>query len=323
MYEFFLGNNLHEIKNRWEELAPDEFVYLFNLLESFNRGELTVGDVRVKMVLKLTGISRIKIKTVGEENLLSENIYKLQQHLDFIFRIVYEDKRFAAFPERLKNELSRREPDDAGCPEERLATRFTRYYEVDSVFCKNLIPCIDGIQGYKIENQSGILVTDFTAARFCDAVTLSDRFIQTNDIKLLDTLVSILYCECRYDPILALERASRFSELPENFKAAIFFNLQCVLAFLYNKTKYKILFGRSEKKGKMKLYNSGLAGSLIAMGKKFGGVEVVGNGGLIDFLEMMLDNLIEYVQELDAMGKSVCEIAEKTKLDVITIRDIL
>ena len=88
MYEFFLGNNRHEIKNRWEELASDEFVYLFNLLESFNRGELTVGDVRVKMVLKLTEISRIKIKTVGEENLLSENIYRLQQHLDFIFRIV-------------------------------------------------------------------------------------------------------------------------------------------------------------------------------------------------------------------------------------------
>ena len=59
------------------------------------------------------------------------------------------------------------------------------------------------------------------------------------------------------------------------------------------------------------------------MGKRFGGVEMVGNGGLIDFLEMMLDSLIEYVQELDAMGKSVVEIAEKTKLDVITIKNVL
>ena len=50
---------------------------------------------------------------------------------------------------------------------------------------------------------------------------------------------------------------------------------------------------------------------------------MVGNGGLIDFLEMMLDSLIEYVQELDAMGKSVVEIAEKTKLDVITIKNVL
>nr|WP_303327087.1 hypothetical protein [uncultured Butyricimonas sp.] len=323
MYEFFLGNNRHEIKNRWEELAPDEFVYLFNLLESFNRGELTVGDVRVKMVLRLMKISKIKIRTVEEENLVSENIYRLQQHLDFIFRIVYEDKRFAALPEYLKHELSRREPENSGCPEERLAIRFERYYEVDSVFCKNLIPCIDGIHGYKMENQNGILVTDFTAARFCDAVALSDRFIQTNDIKLLDTLVSILYFEGKYDPNLAIERAVCFSELSKNFKAAIFFNLQCVLAFLYNKTKYKILFGRNRKKDKVKLYNSGLAGSLITMGKRFGGVEMVGNGGLIDFLEMMLDSLIEYVQELDAMGKSVVEIAEKTKLDVITIKNVL
>lgn len=323
MYEFFLGNNKHEIKNRWEELSADEFTCLFDLLEGFNRGELTVGDVRVKMVLKLLGLSKVKIKTKEEESLFTENLYRIQSCLDFIFRIVYEDKRFASFPEGLRNELSRREPENSGSPEERLATRFTRYYEVDSVFCKNLIPAIDNVTGYKIDNRSGILVTNLTASRFCDAVTISDRFIQTNDSKLLDTLVSILYFEGKYDPNLAIEYSSRFSEIPRNLKSAVFFNFQCVLSFLYNKTKYKVLFGRSEKREREKLYNSGLASSLISMGKHFGGMDAVGNAGLIDFLEMMLDGLIEYVQELDAMGKSVVEIAEKTKLDVITIKDLL
>lgn len=322
MYEYFLGDQQHTIKDRWEELDAVEFIYLFKLLEQYNRGELSVGDLRTKMVLKLLNLERVRVKSYMQESRFEENVYHLQSQLTFIFRIVYDDKRFNGLSAALKRELERHEPYEmSDIPEERLAARFKRHYEVDSVFCRNLISQLKGVPGYSITNQGGILTTSLTAARFCDAVTISDSFIKRNDLRLLDTLVSILYFEGAYEPTEAHKRACFFNDLPRHVKQAVFFNFQAVLSFLYNRTKYRVLFSKSGKPAGV--YSSGLSGSLITMGKEYGGVQAVGNAGLIDFLEMMVDSLVNYVRELKAMDKSVVEIAEKTKLDVQTVNEML
>lgn len=322
MYEYFLGDRKHSIKDKWEELSPEEFIFLFELLQEYNQRELTVGDVRTQMALKLLNIDRIRVRTYEQESRFTENVYRIQSQLTFIFRLEYEDKRFQALSPVFRRELSRREPDAfSETPEERLAARFKRHYEVDSVFCKNLMPQIAGIPGYRIENQSGILITDLTASRFCDAVTISDSFIRSGNPEQLNTLLSILYFQGEYEPAAAHQRKSLFENVPVNMKQCVFFNFQSVLSFIYNRTKYKVLFGRSEKKAGQ--YNGGLSTSLLAMGKKFGGIKTVGDAGLIDFMEMMLDSLIEYVRELNAMDKSLVEIAKKTNLDTQTITEML
>lgn len=322
MYNYFLGDKQYAIKNSWEELSSEEFIFLFELLQEYNQGELTVGDVRTQMALKLLHIDKIQVRTYEQESRFSENIYRIQSQLTFIFRIEYEDKRFPALSPAFRRELSRREPDAfSETPEERLASRFKRHYEVDSVFCKNLMSQIAGVPGYRIENQSGILITDLTASRFCDAVTISDSFIRGGDNRLLDTLLSILYFQGEYEPSAAHQRASLFKNVTVHVKQCVFFNFQSILSFIYNQTKYKVLFGKSEKKAGQ--YNGGLSTSLLAMGKKFGGIKTVGDAGLIDFLEMMLDSLIEYVRELNAMDKSLVEIAKKTNLDTQTITEMI
>lgn len=322
MYDFYLGENLHTMKDQWEELDADEFLFLFELLQQYKEGELSVGDVRTQMGLKLFGVNKIKLHNYAEECQFAENMYRLQSKLYFIFRLEYDDKRFSSLSPSLKTVLSRQEPDrHSQEAEERLACRFKRHYEVNSVFCKNLIPEIAGIPGYQLNNDSGILVSDLTASRFCDAVTISDAFIQTCSVKQLNTLVSILYFKGDYEPAAAHQRASLFENVPKNIKECVFFNFQSVLSFIYNRTKYRVLFGRGDKKSSQ--YNGGLATSLLSLGKKFGGLKAVGDAGLIDFLEMMLDSLIEYVRELNAMDKSLTEIAGKTKLDIKTIIEML
>lgn len=322
MYEFYLNDKRHSMKDRWEELDAGEFLFLYELLQQYKEGEMSVGDVRTQMVLRLFRVGQVKIRTKEQESQFTENIYRLQSQLRFIFRLEYEDKRFAALSPAVKSILSRREPE-ATSPnaEERLACRFKRHYEVDSIFCRNLIPEVAGIPGYRLDNDSGILVSDLTASRFCDAVTISDAFIRSGSPQQLDTLVSILYFDGVYDSSIAHQRAKGFESVPKNVKECIFFNFQSILSFIYNRTKYRVLFGRSDQKTSP--YNGGLSASLLSMGKKFGGVQAVGNAGLIDFLEMMLDSLVEYVRELNAMDKSLSEIAGKTKLDVKTINDML
>lgn len=322
MYEFYLNTNRHTMKNKWEELNADEFLFLFELLQQYKEGELSVGDVRTQMVLRLFNVDKVKIRTREQESHFTENIYRLQSQLRFVFRIEYDDERFASLSPALKKTLSRCEPE-ATSPnaEERLACRFKRHYEIDSVFCRNLIPDIAGIPGYRLDNDSGILVSDLTASRFCDAVTISDAFIRSGSIQQLNTLVSILYFDGVYESSTAHQRARFFECVPKNIKECVFFNFQSILSFIYNQTKYRVLFGRGHQKTSP--YNGGLSASLLSMGKRFGGVQAVGNAGLIDFLEMMLDSLIEYVRELNAMDKSLSEIASKTKLDVKTINDML
>lgn len=322
MYEFYLNDSRYSMKNEWEELNADEFIFLFELLQQYKEGELSVGDVRTQMVLHLFNVDRVKIRTQDQENRFVENIYRLQSQLHFIFRVEYEDKRFASLSPATKKILTRREPDAASqYAEERLACRFRRHYEVDSVFCRNLIPELAGIPGYRLDNDSGILVSDLTASRFCDAVTISDAFIRSGSMQQLNTLVSILYFDGVYESSTAHQRARFFDSVPKNIKECVFFNFQSILSFIYNRTKYRVLFGRSDQKTSP--YNGGLSASLLSMGKRFGGVQAVGNAGLIDFLEMMLDSLIDYVRELNAMDKSLSEIANKTKLDVKTITDML
>lgn len=323
MYDFYLSDQLYSIKNRWEELSQSEFLYLFDLLELFKTGEISVGELRSRMVLRLMGITMIPIQDIKQEDRFAENIYHIQSHLDFIFRIEYDDKRFNALSPAVKKRLSRQEPDAGSIsPEERLATRFKRHYEIDSVFCSNLLPDINGIPGYEITNQSGIFSTSLTAAQFCDAVTISDRFIQAGDKALLNVLMATLYSNRPYEPTTAHQRTALFHNLPEKTKEAVFFNFQSVLMFIYTKTKYRVLWGRSDNK-KASPYNSGLTGSILALAKKYGGLKEVGDSGLIDFLEMMLDSLIDYVRELAAMDKTPIEIANKTKLDILTINELL
>lgn len=322
MYDFYLGETLHTMKDRWEELNADEFLFLFELLQQYKEGELSVGDVRTQMGLRLFGVSHIKVHSYAEECRFSENIYRLQSQLSFIFRIEYDDKRFASLSPNMKTILSRREPESYSTEaEERLACRFKRHYEIDSVFCKNLIPEIAGTPGYRLDNDSGILVSNLTASRFCDAVTISDSFIRSGSIKQLNALISILYFPGDYEPAAAYQRAQSFESVPKNVKECVFFNFQAILSFIYHRTKYRVLFGRSDKKSSQ--YNGGLSASLLSLGKKFGGMKAVGDAGLIDYLEMMLDSLIEYVRELNAMDKSLAEIAGKTKLDIKTINEML
>lgn len=323
MYDFYLNYTLHSIKNRWEELSPSEFVYLFDLLELYKAGELSVGELRSRMVLRLMGITTVQIKDIKQEERFAENIFHIQSHLDFIFRIEYDDKRFSSLSPALRQRLARQEPDAGSVlPEERLAARFKRHYEIDSVFCSNLLPEINGVPGYQIGNQSGVFSTNLTTTQFCDAITISDQFIQTGDKPLLNLLTAILYCSYPYKPTSIHQHTALFCSVPDKMKEAVFFNFQSVLMFIYTKTKYRVLWGRSENK-KTSPYNSGLAGSILAMAKKYGGLREVGHSGLIDFLEMMLDSLTDYIRELAAMDKTPIEIANKTKLDVLTINELL
>jgi len=109
--------------------------------------------------------------------------------------------------------------------------------------------------------------------------------------------------------------------VPIDVKQAVFFNFQAIQLFLQKYTDYGILWWNSGEKPKKNESGLGMGESLYSLSKAgYGDIRVLKKMSLIEMLNLMVKELRDAVQSLQAMEKSPTEIVVATKhsLDQVT-----
>lgn len=309
-----------KIPNRWEELSPATFEYLFLLLMRMAVGELSPAMVRMLYVCHVLGISVNKIKDPAA----IENIKMLAYQVTFPISIVYPDNNAALteLPPDLR-EMARKIPPERLPPSAmtKYLQRLEYHFVIDNCFCAQLIPVIqvDGkeLQGYTINTDFDNLTSNLTALQYIEAKQLTGRPKDS-----LPLMASILYHPHPYNSLSAHKAATNFAKLPETTLLAIAFNFQAFSNYLFTKTHFSLLTqGKDEKKSPIA---TGALESLYNLSHDgLGDMESISRMNIIQYLTILRKKTIEFVKSLSQAEKKLTEIEKITGLPLSVIKQIV
>lgn len=315
----------YTLPNSWEALTPEQFVYLAWLLRLYAAGELSMSDVRLRLVVFVLGIDMRYIPKKHEDT-IAQNLYLLQSKITFIFSIRYPKAVWAGLSPELRRIARKTEPADLpDSPEARVLRRSEYGYELDACFAAQLLPEIksgnDIYKGYTVNTSCGLLSVSLTARQYVDASECLSGV--SKNVELLPLLAAILYCPGTYSPDRAHANAGLFRTVDPATLEAVALNFQALVLMLFTKTHFSILWQRGKDVQKNKL-SVGLKEGIYALSEDgYGDIDKVGDMPLIEYLEILRKKKIDAVRTLHSADVKLPEIAEKTGLDIETINKII
>lgn len=325
----FSNGNTYLLKNRWDELTPDQYKSILSYIAQLMSGDITVQQLRIKTFFLLSGQKPHAYRDRNKSDQQAENVYRIAFQMNFMLRVEYENsKALTKLKKDTRDILTRYLPEELSeTPEVRWASKVPKTIKPDLVFAKNLIPYIGRrlthYKGYTFDVADNIMITSLTTSQFISAQTVALEIQQTGRESLLNLLVAILYCYTN-DPIeLALNR-EKLNWLALETKKAIFINFNAIQTYITTRTKYSILFNDSASASSATentKHNMGLgsvAHSLIKAG--YGDID---NSNLVKFLEIMYSDLVNNVVGLHKQGNNIDKISEMTGLSLSKINQIL
>jgi hypothetical protein len=317
------------MKNSWTELSQKEFITVSSLIRQFQKGELNLFEMRVRLTLILLGLDIRRMKIRGNEDTLNENIYHLTRELNFFFKIEYEDqKAFSHISAEVRKQLLHTSPEDLPqTPEIRAASKLKRHIRLNVEFGKNIIPELQigrrHFPGYTFNVTDGIAQTSLTALQYSEAQKIIAQYAQNESSALLSLLCGILY-QVGYSEEVAVDLARQFSVVEHAVKEAVLLNFMAVTNFIVKETKYRILFDRPKKSKKEQKYSLGLADNMYMLSKRgYGDSKLMENAGLFKFFDLLIKELSDQVAELKGAKKKLAEIAEIMNLTIEQVNDLL
>lgn len=320
MIEFYLGKNKYSIKNSYNELTPNEFIYLSEILLLYNQAKITFRDVKVMMAVKLLGIKPRRVQKEQNRFTMSENVYHVSNLVNFYFNIKYRNQTaFDSLSPEMQQILMKTLPEDVSShPEARAMSRIERWYEVDPVIAKNLVPGIKAgshkLTGYIFNIMDNMLVTSLTAARFIDACEVMRQVRENNSPNLLPLLAAILYMPSPYNYEKAMEQLPSFIKVSESTLNAIHFNFNGICAFIATRTRYSVLFKR---KNATKIKDTDIHGSIYSLAKTgYGNTAEIENMNLFKYLDLLIKEMKDAVNAMQNAGKKPDEIATALKMNI-------
>jgi hypothetical protein len=331
MLEFYLNNNEYELPDSWEDLTPDQFLTLIDLMRKYKRGEIDYLELKVLFVMKILGIKPRRIRSEEKKQLRDENLFRLSEQVTFFLQVVYENQeKFERFSPNVKKQLKKHLPEeiDSKNPEIRLAKRMNRYYDIDAVFLKNLLPEIrigrQTYQGYAVDITEDVATTTLSAIQFADALTVANKIVKGKQ-DLIPVLIGILYQRDRYSDQRARELAEIFKSLDETTKQAVLINFIAVREYIIRHTKYKILFTEDDqnKKKKKDKYSNGLVDSIDSLVKLgYGTGDELENKNLFRFLDLSIKSLRDAIRTAMQQDAKKADVAQKLGISVKLINEL-
>ena len=327
IYIPFSNGKTYRLKNRWEELSPEEFKLVLSYIARFLNGEITLSMFRMTVFMLVSG-EKFRLHPDPEKSDHQiENMMRIAHQMRFMLRVEYEnDKAFQKLRKDLRESLSRYLPEELPeTPEMRWAARANKNIRPDLVFAKNLIPTIGRrrhkLSGYTFDLDDRVLITSLTTQQFIDAQMVASEIQETGNESLLNLLVAILYPGKYYSSLQAGQTAKTLGWLDMETKQAIFINFNAIQNFLTTRTKYAILFNEPSKTNTPEKHQLGLgsvAYSLIKSG--YGNIE---ESNLVKFFEILYSDMVSNVQSLHRQGNSIDKISEITGISLTKITQIL
>ncbi|DBA55717.1 TPA_asm: hypothetical protein [Porphyromonas phage phage022a_WW2931] len=283
---------VYTIPNRWSLLDRRLFLGTIELIDRWHAGMISPIVAQSMYVCLALDIDPTRIK--NEEGM--RNLYSIARMVDFLFDY-NEDKEEARL----------REP----------------------VFARQLFPSVQlggqTFPGYDVCTSVGMLSVDIAALRFIDALqALSD----SRDESML-RLVLTLYCPGGYSPSdvhrLSATLYPQVSAEEWGVIRAVAFQFSALAAYIFRHPRYAILRGSGESdRGEKSEYALGMEASLYHLcADGIGTADQVEQLPILQYLELMRQKLIEGVRSMKEMSMEIGEIADKSRLDVVTVAKIL
>lgn len=327
METLIFNKNKYDVPNRWEELSQKQFLQILDEIKNLFAGKLGVFEFRIMVALIVMGIKPRRIRSAEKQLLQSENVYRISCALPFPLRIEYAaEKSFNKFPNEVQEQLTRFLPEELNqsTPHFRWAAKAKKAMVPDFIFAANLVPVISdfrhNLTGYKFSLTDKILSTSLTADQYTEAQTAYNRYIAEGSESMLNLLVAILYLTPQYNGEYALQLSQSLKWIKPEVKNAVFVNFQAIQQFLTTRTKYSVLFNAKTKK-KSTGSQPGLESVIFSLIKS--GVAAPGNMNLVQFFELMYNDLVSSVQSLHKQETPLDKIAYQTGLSINTINQLI
>ena len=319
--DFMVKGVQYSIPNAWEGLTPYLFQALIRDLYAFAQGKMSVAMVRVNHICRTMGWNAEKIKEAGGW----ENLAWLAEQVTFPFTIVYPDNDAAL--QNLDAEtykLCKRIPPHRlhGVTLSRYLSRLDYRFAIDSCFCAQLVPALhidddEVYHAYTIDTHFSRLTCSLTALQFIEA-----RSLVGCTAEQLPLLAAILYYPNRYSSSGAHQLAQKFTDIDPDELAAVAFNFQAFVNYLFTRTEFKLL--TEFENTKVSAISTGALESLYNLSSDgFGDVDTVERMNIVQFLTILRKKVIDTVRSLHAAKMEKTDIANETKLPIHIINDIL
>ncbi len=328
MTELVLKDKSYFLPEKWEELTPDQYLFLLDLLDEYIHGNILANTVGINFAMYVLNIKKPRLMTSKQSEQFFENIAWLGDKAAFWWMVEFENPKVLdnVDPE-LNRKLKTTLPDDLPqTPEVRVISRYKYWLEPDFVFCSNLIPSLLKKQGYRFNMDDGLLSTSLTAGQFSAAMTISQQYGKTKKEELLNLLCAILYpVNGHYDFEKAQQQASSFKTLSIQQKQGVYINFRGILAFVTQRTKFAILFNAPKQEGKTKTKGEkitiGFNKNIYTLSKNgYGDTDQLMKLNLVTFLDLLLNELIDAVKSMQSMDMELNQILSATGLSLSQLK---
>lgn len=313
-------NNKFHVPNQWEELSPIQFQKVGRALHLLDNGKLDFLGFKLLVIYALID-GEPKVNSGNE--IYCENLYRISEHITFPYKFVYPDPKFGNFRNDIQEWLSKHLPTDLTNPFHRVAAKMDRYIYPDICFAKQMLPVLPGtkLKGYTFTVTGQVVNTTLTAGQYIEANIMLQQYLDTKEISMLETLVKILYSKYPYNSD-DLKNISLKNTSPGALEAAMY-NYMAITNWISSLSKYDILFN-APSVGKERKNPLGPKAPLYTLsGKGFGTLKEVEVMPLFSYLDLLLKQTVDAVQQLKSIGKKKSEIAKELNMTIDQVNTII
>ena len=318
--ELYANGQKYVIPNSWDSLDSDTYIELVSNLLLMSSGQISAGEVRIKLLCSLMHWSLEKFK---DDDAVA-SLLVLSEQLTFLFTINYPNPEIlSALNNDDREKYLRTDPYSLNTRYADILKKQDYKYVVDLCFASQLIPELkmDGklFKGYDIDTSFNTLTCSLTALQYIEA-----RSIDVDNIETLPLLAAILYYprSKEYDSGYAHRLAKKFSGLSAAVLFAISFNFQAFNNFLFTKTEFSLL--TKFKPQPDKSITTDASDALYELSKDgLGDAKQIEQMNLITYLRVLRKNTISAVKSLSGIGLDKLKISTEVGLPINIIDNIL
>ena len=302
------------IPSTWEEMNTAMFVRVSEAL--FCSSGLSVPQTRANVLSAITGI-----KITSEVNCHQE----LASLTRFCFIISHNADILEIIDSELTNLLAwclPSEIDDARLKLQlqHVAGMLETKASLNLKIRSNKIPSIAGLRGpvFSID-KNGILETDLLTGEYLDSLEYLAAYEQSKDEKYLANATACLYRENRkkYSTFEAQQQAVMFYGLPE--VKAVWLMMLAWQHYFTTHPIFSVLYSGNSSETSNKI-TAGISELIYQFSKEgYGTIDDLMHMPIVDFLNIRVKSLRDYIYQLRANNKKDSEIADILKLDIQTV----
>ena len=323
MITLYFGKTPHRFPNTWEELRPEQYLKLVELLGLFWIGMLSMCEVRVAFFRHIAKLEHIRVPHRSKKRFY-DNILTASRQFNFFFTLDYGD-RIDHISTDVRKLLRKCPPDEllSDSAEIRYTRTLVYKYRIDAVWVGNLLPTIQigdhKLQGWTAHLEEGALTTSLSASQYAQGYDLLSMIGTDGNRRAMVLLVALLY-GIEMNDTTAIGQIER---LPDTLLQAVALNFQAFVTFVFTRTPFSILWS-SDSGVKKKVERLSMSDSLYNLCKEgYGDYEQIEQMPLLTYLGIMRAETIGTVRSLAASDLPIEDIAVRTGLSINQIKKLL